>query len=219
MSQHYTGAVEVGGATDERELAHLVVTKVAVGPMSNNAYVLRCRATGDQLLVDAADEPDRLLDLVGDAGLAAIVTTHGHPDHWQALRSVAARTGAACLASRADAGDLPVETDRLLDDGDEVRVGSCPLRVVHLVGHTPGSVALVYHDPGGHPHVFSGDSLFPGGVGRTTSPDAFASLIDDVEHKLFDRLPDDAWVYPGHGGDTTLGAERPQLPHWRSRGW
>ena len=98
--------------------------------------------------------------------------------------------------------------------------GQVTLEVIHLRGHTPGSVALVYRDPAGHPHVFTGDSLFPGGVGNTQSDAGrFASLIDDVEHRLMDPLPDDAWVYPGHGADTTIGAERPSLPTWRARGW
>jgi glyoxylase-like metal-dependent hydrolase (beta-lactamase superfamily II) len=100
-----------------------------------------------------------------------------------------------------------------------VRVGDVELTARHLVGHTPGSIALVYDDPTGAPHLFTGDCLFPGGVGRTTSPEAFASLYGGVVAKLFDALPDETWVYPGHGDDTTLGAERPQLEEWRARGW
>ena len=100
-----------------------------------------------------------------------------------------------------------------------MRVGQVELEVIALVGHTPGSVALLYDDPGGHPHLLTGDSLFPGGVGRTTNPADFSSLIDDVEHKIFDRLPDDTWFYPGHGNDSTLGAERGSLAEWRARGW
>jgi glyoxylase-like metal-dependent hydrolase (beta-lactamase superfamily II) len=110
--------------------------------------------------------------------------------------------------------------DRLLSQGDSVQVGDLELSVIHLRGHTPGSVALVYHDPAGTPHIFTGDSLFPGGVGNTQKdPDRFAQLIDDVESRVFGTLPDDTWVYPGHGGDTTLGAERASLPDWRQRGW
>ena len=215
----YTGTVTVGGPADVRELPELVVTKVAVGPMDNNCYLLRCRRTGEQLLIDAAEEPGRLLELIGQSGLATVVTTHRHADHWQALAPVFEHTGATCVAGRADAAHLPVAVDRELDDGDEVPVGSCALRVMRLVGHTPGSVALVYDDPAGHPHAFTGDSLFPGGVGKTPSPSAFRSLMDDVEAKLFDPLPDQTWVYPGHGADTTLGTERPSLHQWRARGW
>jgi glyoxylase-like metal-dependent hydrolase (beta-lactamase superfamily II) len=113
-----------------------------------------------------------------------------------------------------------VPPDRLLEDGDVVEVGAARLSVVHLLGHTPGSIALVYEGDPERPHVFSGDSLFPGGIGNTEKDAArFASLIDDVERKLFGPLPDATWVYPGHGTDTTLGAERPSLPEWRERGW
>jgi glyoxylase-like metal-dependent hydrolase (beta-lactamase superfamily II) len=98
-------------------------------------------------------------------------------------------------------------------------VGDYPLEVIHLRGHTPGSIALLHRDADGRPHLFTGDSLFPGGPGRTTSPEDFTSLMDDLEHKVFSHLDDDCWVYPGHGDDTTLGAERPQLPEWRDRGW
>ncbi|MDQ3324841.1 MAG: MBL fold metallo-hydrolase [Actinomycetota bacterium] len=215
----YTGAVTVDGPADVLVLTHLQVTKAAVGPMDNNAYLLRCRDSGQQLLIDAAEDPERLLELIGDGGLTTVVTTHRHADHWQALPLVLQETGATCVAGRDDADHLPVDVDRALDDGDEVQVGNCGLRVVHLVGHTPGSVALVYDDPDGHPHAFTGDSLFPGGVGKTNTPTAFRQLVDDVEAKLFDKLPDATWVYPGHGDDTTLGAERPYVDEWRSRGW
>lgn len=215
----YTGAVTVDGPADVLELTHLQVTKVAVGPMDNNAYLLRCRDSGQQVLIDAAEDPERLLELIGDDGLTTVVTTHRHADHWQALPLVLQETNATCMAGRDDADHLPVDVDRALDDGDEVQVGNCALRVVHLVGHTPGSVALIYDDPDGNPHAFTGDSLFPGGVGKTNTPAAFRQLVDDVEAKLFDKLPDATWVYPGHGNDTTLGAERPFIDEWRSRGW
>ncbi|MGX1883985.1 MBL fold metallo-hydrolase [Streptomyces sp. NPDC055287] len=216
----YSGAVKVGGPANVHELTDLMISKVAVGSMNNNAYLLRCRDTGEQLLIDAAAEPHTLLRLIGDDGIASVVTTHRHGDHWQALADVVAATGPRTYAGRYDAEGIPVPTDVLLDDGDTVRVGRVELTARHLVGHTPGSVALVYDDPHGHPHVFTGDCLFPGGVGNTwKDPEAFASLIGDVEEKLFGRLPDETWVYPGHGNDTTLGNERPHLPEWRERGW
>lgn len=215
----YTGKVTQGGPAAIRELAELTVAKLSVGPRDNNAYLLRCHRTQEQLLVDAANEPERLLELVGGAGLATVVTTHWHQDHWVGLADVLDATGAASVAHPADAGALPSVT-RTVVDGDTVRVGECDLSVIHLVGHTPGSIALLYHDPGGHPHLFTGDSLFPGGVGNTFgSRENFESLINDVETKLFDRLPDDTWFYPGHGDDSTLGTERPALPDWRARGW
>lgn len=215
----YHGKVTVGGAPDVRELPELVISKVAVGGMNNNAYLLRCRNSGEQLLIDAAAEPHTLLRLV-NAELATVVTTHRHGDHWQALAEVVEATGARTAAGEFDAEGIPVATDVLLRDGDTITVGTASLRAIHLVGHTPGSIALVYDDPKGHPHLFTGDCLFPGGVGNTDKdPERFANLIEDVSAKVFDRLPDETWVYPGHGGDTTLGAERPHLQEWRARGW
>ncbi|MEV4482373.1 MBL fold metallo-hydrolase [Micromonospora coxensis] len=215
----YTGDVTAGGAPAVRELSGLTVTKISVGPMDNNAYLLRCHTTGEQVLIDAANEAPRLLDLLGDGGLATVVTTHRHMDHWVALEEVVAKTGARALVHADDAEGLPIPADTLTD-GDTVPVGDCALEVIHLKGHTPGSIALLYRDPAGTPHLFTGDSLFPGGVGNTEQdPERFGQLIDDVEHKLFDRLPDETWFYPGHGRDSTLGAERPSVPQWRARGW
>lgn len=217
---NYTGSVTVGGPAAVHELRDLVISKVAVGPYDNNAYLLRCVATGTQVLLDAAADSDRLLELIGDDGLRAVITTHGHKDHWQALSAVLAATGAQHWAHAADAADIAVAVDRALTDGDVVAIGQVSLRVVHLVGHTPGSVSLVYDDPTGAPHAFTGDSLFPGGIGNTWGDAArFGTLYADVVGKLFDVLPDETWVYPGHGGDTTLGAERPHLVEWRERGW
>jgi glyoxylase-like metal-dependent hydrolase (beta-lactamase superfamily II) len=216
----YTGDVSPGGPADVRELPALTITKVSVGPMDNNAYLLRCTQTGEQLLIDAANEAPRLLSVVGDAGLSTVVTTHRHQDHWMALSDVVAATGARAVAHPADADGLPVPTVPVAD-GDSVTVGRVSLDVIHLVGHTPGSIALLYRDPspGGFPHLFTGDSLFPGGPGRTTNPTNFNSLMDDLEAKVFGRLPDETWFYPGHGKDSTLGAERPAIPEWRARGW
>lgn len=215
----YTGDVSVGGPADARELGPLTITKLQVGPMANNAYLLRDTATGDGLLIDAANEPDRLIDLVGPGGLAAVVTTHQHPDHWQALAAVVAATGARTVAHPLDTGPLPVPVDQPVGHSDTVAVGSSTLSVIHLRGHTPGSIALAYEDPNGVTHLFTGDSLFPGGPGRTTDPADFTSLMDDLESRVFGVLADSTWVYPGHGNDTTLGAERPSLPEWRARGW
>ncbi|MGX6606373.1 MBL fold metallo-hydrolase [Micromonosporaceae bacterium Da 78-11] len=213
----YTGDVTRGGAPAVREIGDLTVTKVSVGPTDNNAYLLRCGA--DQLLIDAANDAPTLLALLGDTGLTTVVTTHRHPDHWQALTEVVEATGATSLAHAADAAEIPVVTDTLRD-GDIVEVGGCSLEVIHVVGHTPGSIVLLHQGPAGSAHLWTGDSLFPGGVGNTRKNKAnFATLIDDVEHKLFDRLPDDTWFYPGHGKDSTLGAQRPHLAEWRARGW
>ncbi|MGH8970409.1 MAG: MBL fold metallo-hydrolase [Actinomycetes bacterium] len=215
----YTGHVDPGGETAVRDLDALRISKVSVGPVDNNAYLLECRATGELCLVDAANDASTLLTLLGGRPLTTVVTTHRHRDHWQALGAVVSATGARTAAGREDASGIPVATDETLADGDTVRVGDVTLSVIHLVGHTPGSVALLYEDPAGHPHLFTGDCLFPGGVGKTSGPDTFGTLIDDVETKLFGRLPDSTWFYPGHGDDSTLGAERASLPEWRARGW
>lgn len=216
----YHGNVHVGGPTQTHELAKLMISKVAVGPMNNNAYLLRCRQTDQQVLIDAANDAETLLHLIGAAGIGKVITTHQHGDHWQALAEVVAKTSATTVAGRDDADGIPIPTDEPVGDGDVIRFGEITLDVIHLVGHTPGSIALLYDDPTGPPHLFTGDSLFPGGVGNTRGDQKnFESLLNDVETKLFARLPDETWVYPGHGADTTLGTERPSLPAWRARGW
>jgi glyoxylase-like metal-dependent hydrolase (beta-lactamase superfamily II) len=214
----YTGDVRVGGPSDTREINGLTLTKIAVGEMNNNAYLLR-DATGQALLVDAAAEPLRLLEMIGDTPVVKIVTTHRHPDHWQALAEVKAATGAVTVAHPADAPGIPVRTDELVEDGDTIEFGDTLLHVTHLVGHTPGSIALTYNAAGPEPHLFTGDCLFPGGPGRTTTPETFNSLMSGLEERVFGRLPDETWIYPGHGNDSTLGAERPHLAEWRARGW
>lgn len=214
----YSGNVQHGSPQD-RELAKLIVTKVSVGEMDNNAFLLQCRATGDQLLIDAAAESDVLLQLLGENSLSQVVTTHRHPDHWGALSAVVSAKSPATIAGAADVEGIPVRTDRPVEDGDVVSVGRCQLEVISLAGHTPGSIALLYDDPAGSPHLWTGDSLFPGGPGRTTDTQSFLSLMGDLEAKVFDRLPDETWFYPGHGNDSTLGEQRPQLSEWRGRGW
>jgi glyoxylase-like metal-dependent hydrolase (beta-lactamase superfamily II) len=190
--------------------------------MDNNAYLLRDASTGQAILIDAANEAPRLIELIGDTPVGTIVTTHQHADHWQALADVQKHTGAEVVAHPADADGLPVPVSRAVEHGEVLTFGDASVSFVHLRGHTPGSIAVLY-DAGGAladaPHVFTGDSLFPGGVGKTNSPEDFTSLIDDVRERLFALLPDATWVYPGHGNDTTLGTERPHLGEWRERGW
>lgn len=214
----YTGKVSTGGPADVRELDGLRISKLSVGPMDNNAYLLECTATGDGLLIDAANEANRLLELTSGISLRRIVTTHRHRDHWQALSNVVDRTGATTSAHPLDGSELPVPVSDPVEHGDTVTVGHVELAVIHLRGHTPGSIALFW-DGDGH-HLFTGDSLFPGGPGNTFgNTEDFVSLMDDLEERVFGRLPDDTWVYPGHGSDTTLGTERPHLAEWRARGW
>jgi glyoxylase-like metal-dependent hydrolase (beta-lactamase superfamily II) len=221
----YTGEVTPGGTPDTRELSHLIITKVAVDPqMSNNAYVLRCRATDEQVLIDAAAEPETMTRVLGDGRTTKVITTHQHWDHHRALADVVRSTGAVTVAGEPDADAITEQTEVKVDDrvehGDLIEFGDVRLEVIRITGHTPGSICLLYDDPDGTPHLFTGDSLFPGGVGNTFGDaDAFVSLINDVEDRIFKRLPDETWFYPGHGNDSTLGVERPHLAEWRERGW
>src|SRR5690625_3721780 len=225
MADHeYTGHVDPGGPSGLQVLPSLEIRKASVGPMDNNAYLLTCRSTGAQLLIDAAADEQRLLALVAEGSaegrLDTIVTTHCHHDHGGALAQLVEATGARTAAGAADAPDIPVPTARELTHGDVTEFGRQRLELISLRGHAPGSVALVVRGGEEGDHLFTGDSLFPGGVGNTFGDaEAFTQLIDDVEQRLFDQLGDATRVYPGRGGDTTLGAERPSLPQWRERGW
>lgn len=221
----YDGDVTVGGAAQCQETGQLVIHKVAVGTLANNCYFLIDRATGSTLLIDAAAEPERLLELC-EGELDQILTTHGHWDHQQALTQLVEETGATTLASAGDASLLPVPTDTVVQDGDSVWLGATELKAMTLVGHGTEydekpmeSLALVHEDSDGSVHIFTGDCLFPGGVGKTANSADFDTLIGEVEQKIFAQYPDEAQIYPGHGADSTLGAERPQLAHWHERGW
>lgn len=221
----YTGAVRPHGPTAVRDLDEVVIRKASVSEQDNNAYLLTCRASGVQLLIDAADDVARLLALVaegeqdGGRGLDSVVTTHRHWDHHRALAAIAEATGAVTLAGAADAEALPLAPDTLLHHGDTIGFGELHLDVIHLRGHTPGSVALLLTAADGGRHLLTGDSLFPGGPGKTGEPASFAALMTDLEQRVFGVLPDGTWVYPGHGNDTTLGAERASIPQWWARGW
>ncbi|NHA70127.1 MBL fold metallo-hydrolase [Phycicoccus flavus] len=218
----YTGDVTPGGPSDVRDLGAATLRKMSVSDMHNNVYLLTCTATGEQLLVDAADDAERCLALVreGTGRLDHLVTTHQHWDHVRALPEVARETGARTYAGADDADALPLAPDVRLRQGDTVAVGELTLDVVHLRGHTPGSVALSWTAPDGVTHLFTGDSLFPGGVGNTKQPgQSFEDLYRDVTDRVFDVYDDDTWFYPGHGGDSTIGTERPHLEEWRERGW
>ncbi len=226
ISDEYTGDVHPaddhhGVRAQRRTLDNATVVKFSVGPMDNNVYVVTNAATGRSLLINAANDPDSILALLDvlPGELTQIVTTHGHFDHWQGLADVHRATGVPTAAGEADAPELPVPPDRLLRDGDTVTVGDLTLDVIHLVGHTPGSVALALTERGGRVHLFTGDSLFPGGVGKTWQPGDFEVLLNDVETKIFGRYGDDTVVYPGHGKDTLLGTERPHVGEWHERGW
>lgn len=225
MADHeYTGHVDPGGEPVTRDLRTLQIRKISVGPMDNNSYLLTCRSTGAQLLIDAAADADALRRMIAAGSehnaLDLIVTTHSHHDHVGALAEMISATGARTAAGAADAKDIAERIDEPLAHGDVLEFGEQRVEIIHLRGHTPGSVAVLWRGGDEGDHLFTGDSLFPGGVGNTQQdPQRFAQLIDDVEQRIFDRLGDETWVYPGHGDDTTLGAERGSLPAWRERGW
>ena len=220
ISDTYTGDLSESPEPQRRTLGSATIVKLSVGPMDNNVYLVTSRATGDQLIIDAANDADRILATVAasDGRPALLFTTHQHFDHWQALTEVADALKVSTATGRLDAAELPVTPDQLVDDGDTIVVGDLTFDAIHLVGHTPGSIALALTD-GDTVHLFSGDCLFPGGVGKTWKEGDFEVLLGDVTRKVFDRYPDDTVVYPGHGKDTTLGAERPHLDEWRERGW
>jgi glyoxylase-like metal-dependent hydrolase (beta-lactamase superfamily II) len=222
VDDNYTGHLESGTAA-RRTLPGATIVKASVGSMDNNAYLITCSQTGESLLIDAANDASILLDLVEQYAptLSLIVTSHQHQDHWLALEEVAKATGAPTAAHRLDADPLPVTPDRILAHGDTIGVGELIFDVIHLQGHTEGSVALALSGPaaGEAVQLFTGDCLFPGGVGKTWKDGDFERLLGDVTSRVFEVYPDTTVVYPGHGDDTTLGAERPHLEEWRERGW
>ncbi|MDQ3537379.1 MAG: MBL fold metallo-hydrolase [Actinomycetota bacterium] len=219
MEAHeYSGHVERAGPVARRTVATadgtVEIRKLSVGAMDNNAYVLVDTGSGAALLIDAADEAERLLAEVDGMDLTAIVTTHGHRDHWQALNRLADLTGAPVWLHPDDASMVPRAADRAAAHDEVLRFGAGSVRLLHTPGHTSGSTCLLLGDG----HLFTGDTLFPGGPGRTTSVEDFAAIMRSLRERVF-TLGDDTWVYPGHGDDTTLGAERGSLDEWQARGW
>ncbi|TWD54860.1 glyoxylase-like metal-dependent hydrolase (beta-lactamase superfamily II) [Arthrobacter sp. AG367] len=210
------------------DLPALTIRSISVSAMDNNVYLLTAKESGAQLLIDAADDLPAIQQLLADGAadtsatprLALVATTHQHWDHVRALKGLVEATGARTAAGADDADALPVPVDVRLGHGDVGNFDGFDVTAVHLRGHTPGSIAFLYQDPDGPAHIFSGDSLFPGGVGNTQKdPGRFTQLLSDVTERLFNAYPDSAVVHPGHGKPTTLGAERPHLEEWRARGW
>ena len=190
------------------------VHRTVVGPMDNNVYIVRCRETGDALLIDAANEHERLLEVCTELGVRSVVETHGHWDHIQAVPALR-DAGYDVAVTEADAGMLP-SYDLLMEDDQVITVGRQRLRTITTPGHTPGSICFVLE---GTPVMFSGDTLFPGGPGNTSFPGGdFPTIIRSIEDRLF-TLPPDTLVLPGHGASTTVGTERPHLQEWIDRGW
>ena len=190
----------------------IVVRKIEVGSMENNVYVLECPETHDAFLIDGCFEPDTIMSGAEGAKVKAILQTHGHPDHVQALAELKRRLDVPVYAHPGDR--YPVAIDRDLADGDVLALGEREVTVLHTPGHTPGGACFLTGR-----HLISGDTLFPGGPGGTHDDRrAFEQIIAAIEKRLF-TLPDDTAVYPGHGADTTIGAEKPQLQEWKDRGW
>lgn len=213
--------VEPGGGSWLAHLGNAMLRKCSVSEMDNNAYLLTCRRSGAQVLIDAADDVDRLVALVaeGSGQLDLVITTHQHWDHHRALAGVVDHFSVRTAAGAEDADALPVPPTTRLRHGDRLAVGELLLDVIALRGHTPGSVALALTDGAGRAHLFTGDSLFPGGPGKTQDAADFESLMKDLEERVFTVYPDSTVVHPGHGDSTTLGAERPHVSEWRERGW
>ncbi len=210
------------------DLSELTIRSIAVSEMDNNVYVLTSKSSGAQVVIDAADDAAAILGLLADAQedtdaearVALVITTHSHWDHVRALAEFVEAVKARTAAGVDDVADIAVPTDVPLRHGDVGFFEGFELEAIHLRGHTPGSIAILYQDPHGPAHLFTGDSLFPGGLGNTQGDSGrFASLYDDVATRVFDRLPDDTVVHPGHGKGTTLGAERGSLGDWKQRGW
>ena len=191
-----------------------VVSVLAVGPYDNRVYVLSCPETKKAVVIDAADEADRIIAACQGLEVQAIITTHGHSDHIQAVDAVKAAFDVPFLLHAADREIAARSFDEPLEDRQEYQVGTINIHVVHTPGHTPGSVSFVVE-----PMIFSGDTLFPGGPGATRWPySSFGQIMDSVEQRLM-VYPDPTVVYPGHGVETTIGNERPHLEEWRRRGW
>ncbi len=189
------------------------IHKVVVGPMENNVFVLRCRETGDAVLLDAANEHERLLELCRTLGVREVLETHGHWDHIQAVPAVRA-AGYSVHVTAQDA-DMLDSYDEILEDDSVIEVGRLRLHTLLTPGHTPGSMCFRLE---GSPVLFSGDTLFPGGAGATNHGGDFGTILDSIDRRLF-TLPADTMVFPGHGLDTTIGAESPKLDEWVERGW
>jgi len=191
------------------------IHKVVVGPVDNNVYILRCKDTGEAVLLDAANEHGLLLDLAKKLNVRKVLETHGHWDHIQAVPEMR-DAGYSVFVTQEDAGMLP-SYDELLDDDDVITVGRLKLHTIHTPGHTPGSMCFLVE---GSPILFSGDTLFPGGPGNTTFPGGdFPTIIRSIDDRLFGKLTPDTIILPGHGDQSTIGEERPHLQEWVDRGW
>jgi glyoxylase-like metal-dependent hydrolase (beta-lactamase superfamily II) len=197
------------------EDSRVEVHRVVVGPMDNNVHIVRCKETGESVLIDAANEHERLLELCRQLDVRKVIETHGHWDHIQAVPAVR-DAGIEVAVTQADAAMLP-SYDLILEDDAVVEVGNLRLETIATPGHTPGSMCFYLVDS---PLLFSGDTLFPGGPGATKFEGGdFATIIKSLDERLFTRFGPDTMVLPGHGTDTIIGDESPHLQEWADRGW
>jgi glyoxylase-like metal-dependent hydrolase (beta-lactamase superfamily II) len=191
------------------------VHKVVVGPYENNVFVIRCTETGDSVLIDAANEHERLLELCQGLGVRTVLETHGHWDHIQAIPAIRDAGYKVGVASE-DAAMLP-SYDYILEDESIIEIGRLRIQTIHNPGHTPGSMSFHVENT---PLLFTGDTLFPGGPGNTFDDSkAFETIISSIEDRMFSKFDADTIVLPGHGDDTTIGTESPSLQSWIDRGW
>ena len=182
-----------------------------LGPFANNAYLIQDRETGEAIIVDAPAEGEQLLEALGEGRVTRIVITHRHPDHWVSIDALKSATGAPVSCHEADRGPYTGQVGDTLADGDEIEVGDLRVRVIHTPGHTPGSVCLLVGN-----HLISGDTLFPGGPGRTTRPEDLQQEIGSITSRLF-ALPDETSVHPGHGDDGSIGQSKREYAAFASR--
>jgi glyoxylase-like metal-dependent hydrolase (beta-lactamase superfamily II) len=218
-SDEYTGHVEADGEWAEHHDGPLLVRKLSVEEMDNNVYLLACTRTRTAILVDAAARAERLRQAMEGFDVLAVVQTHGHWDHVRAWEDLRRDPGLPIWGHAGDAELFPGPVDRELSHHDRLEVGDLEVHVLHTPGHTDGSLQYLVHGEQ-RAHLFTGDSLFPGGPGNTWGDEErFTQLLDGLEREVFGPLPDDTWIYPGHGDDTTIGDERSSLPEWRERGW
>ncbi|MCP5028029.1 MAG: MBL fold metallo-hydrolase [Actinomycetia bacterium] len=191
------------------------IHKVVVGDFENNVFVVRCRETGDAVLIDAANEHERLLELCRMLDVRTVLETHGHWDHIQAIPAVR-DAGIEVGVTAQDASMLP-SYDYIIEHDTVIPVGRLNLRTIHNPGHTPGSMSFLLEEA---PILFSGDTLFPGGPGNTSfDGGSFDTIIKSIDELMFSPLTPETMVLPGHGVDTTIGRERPHMQEWVDRGW
>lgn len=213
----YTGNVEPDGAWQDHVDGPVRIRKFSVESFDNNVYVVACERSGEALIVDAAARPERIREATQEFHVKAVVQTHGHWDHVRAFEALQ-NAGIPVFGHDDDQALYPAPIDRHLADGTVLKVGDIDVNVIHLPGHTDGSLLFAVQGASRW-HLLSGDTLFPGGHGKTETFDDHVRIMDGLEQRIFATFPDNTWVYPGHGADTTLGAERDQLAEWRARGW